>query len=143
MSQRKLLRFLIAFTAGFISTLVFHQGMLAFLHAIAFTPIPPYPSTPTRPFGVPIFWSLAFWGGIWGIGLAAVLHRIQQRSFYWGVAVLFGMLAPTLISIVVVFPLQGVPVTPNGIFLGLMLNAAWGIGTAFFLQFQSRSLRHQ
>jgi hypothetical protein len=138
MSQRTLWRFLIAFTVGFTSTLVFHQGMLAFLHAIAFTPIPPYPSAPTRPFGIPIFWSLAFWGGIWGIGLAAVLNRIQQRFFYWGVAFLFGMLVPTLVSIFSVFPLQGVPVTPHGIFLGLMLNAAWGIGTAFFLQIQSR-----
>lgn len=142
MSQRTLLRFLIAFAAGLMSTLVFHQGMLAFLHAIAFTPIAPYPSAPTRPFGVPVFWSLAFWGGIWGMGLAAVLNRIQQRFSYWGVAFLFGMLAPTLVAIFVVFPLQGVPVTPNGIFLGLMLNAAWGIGTAFFLQFQSRSLKN-
>ncbi|WP_373542448.1 hypothetical protein [Chamaesiphon sp.] len=142
MSQRTLLRFLIAFAAGFMSTLVFNQGTLAFLHAIAFTPIAPYPTAPTRPFGVPFFWSAAFWGGIWGIGLAAVIDRIQQRFFYWGIAFIFGMIAPTLVSIFVVFPIQGVPITPNIIFLILMVNAAWGIGTAFFLQFQSRSLKN-
>jgi hypothetical protein len=142
MSQHTLLRFLIGFAAGFMSTLIFHQGMLAFLHAIAFTPIAPYPAGPTSPFGVPFFWSLAFWGGIWGIGLVAVLNRIHQRFFYWSVAFLLGMLAPTLVAIFVVFPLQSIPVTPNGIILGLILNAAWGIGTAFFLQFQPQSLEN-
>jgi hypothetical protein len=142
MSQRILLRFLIAFLAGLMSTLVFNQGMLAFLHAIAFTPIAPYPTAPTRPFGVPFFWSAAFWGGIWGMGLATILKRIQQRLFYWGVAFLFGMFAPTLVSIFVVFPLQGVLVTPNLIFLILIVNSAWGVGTAFFLKFQPSSLRN-
>jgi hypothetical protein len=83
MSQRVLLRFLIAFAAGFVSTLVFHQGMLAFLHTVGFTPIAPYPRTPTKPFGIPVFWSLAFWGGIWGTGVAALLTRFQQRLPYW------------------------------------------------------------
>lgn len=141
MSQRTL-RFLIAFVAGFMSTLVFNQGMLAFLHAIAFTPIAPYPTTPTKPLGFPFFWSAAFWGGIWGIVLASVLNQIQRRFFYWGTAFLFGMFVPTLVSIFVVFPLQRVTVTPNLIFLILMVNSAWGIGTAFFLQFQSRSLKN-
>jgi hypothetical protein len=139
MSQRVLIQYCLAFAAGFMSTLVFHQGMLALLYTIRFVPIAPYPSAPTSPFGVPIFWSLAFWGGIWGIGLALLLNRFPQRLRYWVVALLFGMLAPTLVTMLVVFPLKGVPVTPNVILLGLMLNAAWGLGTAFFLQFQGRS----
>lgn len=112
------------------------------LAAIAFTPIAPYPTTPTKPFGVPFFWSAAFWGGIWGIGLAAVLNRIQQRFFYWGIAFLFGMIVPTLVSIFVVFPIQKVTVTSNLISLISIVNAAWGVVTAFFLQFQPRSLKN-
>jgi hypothetical protein len=30
---------------------------------------------PTPPLGVAQVWSLAFWGGVWGVALAAVLRR--------------------------------------------------------------------
>ena len=45
------------------------------LHAIGITPRVPYSMQPTPPLGVAQVWSLAFWGGVWGVALAAVLRR--------------------------------------------------------------------
>jgi hypothetical protein len=56
--------YLKAFLAVFLSTLVFHQVMLAILHAAGATPRKPYAMDPTRLFtDLPIF--LAVWGGAW------------------------------------------------------------------------------
>ena len=53
-----------AFLAGFLSTLVFHQGLPAILHATGASPRAAYSMEPTAPFRVPAFVSLAFWGGV-------------------------------------------------------------------------------
>ena len=42
-----------AFVAGFLATLVFHQGLLALLHAAAVVPVSPYNWAPSAPLGVP------------------------------------------------------------------------------------------
>src|SRR5260370_35718622 len=75
--------FLKAFLAGFLSTLVFHQGMLAILHAAGATPRKPYAMDPTSPLRVPAVISLAFWGGVWGILLWLGLARRQWAAGYW------------------------------------------------------------
>lgn len=131
-----LTRFIIAFIAGFISVLLFHQGMLGLLHAINFTLRSPFPTQPTKPFGVPQIWSLAFWGGVWGIAFAAIAPRPKSIG-YWLAVLLFGALCPTLVSWFVVMPLKGQQVgggwQPTAIATGLMVNAAWGVGTALLL----------
>jgi hypothetical protein len=133
-----LTRFIFAFIAGFFSVLIFHQGMLALLHAVSFIAISPFPTQPTRPFGVPQIWSLAFWGGIWGIVFALFDWRFPQGVGYWLLTLLFGAIGPTLVAWFVVFPLKGLPLgggwKPAAMATGLMINAAWGLGTAFFLQ---------
>ena len=63
------MRWLKAFLAGFFSTLVFHQGLLAILHATGASPRAAYSMERTAPLGVPAVFSLAFWGGVWGIAL--------------------------------------------------------------------------
>ncbi|WP_199320756.1 hypothetical protein [Leptolyngbya sp. FACHB-261] len=84
------IRFLFAFAAGFLAVLLFHQPLLGLLHAIALSPRAPYPIQPTAPFGVPQIWSLAFWGGIWGIVFAALAPRFAQGNRYWLAALIFG-----------------------------------------------------
>ena len=56
-----------AFVAGFIAVLVFYQGAATIVHLAGLSPNVPFPFSPTRPFGVPLIWSWAFWGGVWGI----------------------------------------------------------------------------
>ena len=128
-----------AFLAGFLSTLLFHQGTLAILHAVGATPRKPYAMDPTKPLHVPAVISLAFWGGLWGILLWLVLARLQGSSSYWLLAAVIGAIAPSLVALFVVAPLKGQPVAGGGkpaILLGaLLLNGAWGIGVALGMAF--------
>jgi hypothetical protein len=113
--------------------LIFHQGAFALLHALALTPRAPYPMTATAPFGIPAIWSLAFWGGVWGVLLAATLARVRGGAFIVWAAV-FGAIAPTLVAWLLVAPLKGQPMAagfaPMAMAIGPIVNAAWGLGTA-------------
>lgn len=131
-------RYAVGFGAGFVSVLVFHQGMLTFLHVIGIAAAGPFPMLSTWPFGVPQVWSLAFWGGVWGIVFAAVEPEFPLEHMYWAVAFLFGAIGPTLVAWFVVFPLKSIPVAggwhPAGVATGLLVNGAWGVGAALLFQ---------
>ena len=120
------------FIAGALAVLIFHQGALGVLHLYGLAPRAPYSFAPTAPFGIPVLWSLAFWGGIWGIVLAASLARLRGVSFIVA-ATLFGAILPTLVAWFVVAPLKGQPVAagwaPAAMMIGPTVNAAWGFGT--------------
>jgi len=134
--------FALAFVAGFLSVLLFHQGMLALLHTVNFTPISPYPTKPTQPFGVPQIWSSAFWGGVWGLIFAAISPRFRQDKSYWVIALLFGAIAVTLVAWFLVAPLKNQPIAggwkPATMATGLLVNGAWGVGTAWLLRLFNR-----
>ncbi len=115
--------------AGFLATLVFHQGLLALLRAAAVVPVSPYGWAPSSPLGVPAGLSLAFWGGVWGLPLWWLI-RFKPPRLYWTVSVLFGAIAPTVVAMLLVFPMKGIPVSAATWVGGFMLNAAWGLGVA-------------
>lgn len=125
-----------AFTSGFVATLVFHQGVWSLLFMAGAVP-PPYNMTPTPPFGVPQVISLAFWGGVWGLSIWALL-RAHNGVAYWARALVFGALGPSLLALAVVFPLKGqafMAAWDIKIIVGaLILNAAWGVGLAAFMR---------
>jgi len=125
-----------AFVAGFLATLIFHQGMLALLGLLGPAPAP-FNMTPTVPFGIPAVLSLAFWGGLWGIVLW-LLIRTAVGARYWLLAAVIGALGPSIVAWCVVMPMKGMGVAggfdPKIIVGALLLNAAWGIGTGIFLR---------
>lgn len=131
-------RFFFGFIAGFFATLVFHQLMLAVLWAIGVAPSAPFPMRPTQPFGVPTVISLAFWGGIWGIVFALIERVFYRFRGYWVAAIVFGAIFPTLVAFLMVFPLKGLPMGGGWrismLLTGLLVNGAWGLGTAIFLR---------
>lgn len=131
-------RVVFAFIAGFCSVLIFHQGALSLLHAAGIAAAHPFPYGPMKPFGLPQIWSLAFWGGIWGIVFALTERAFPGGAWYWGLTLIFGAIGPTFVAWFVVFPLKGMALgagwKPSGIISGLTINAAWGIGTALILQ---------
>src|SRR3954466_10057208 len=88
---------IVGFISGALSVLLFHQGAAALLHALALTPRAPYSMNATVPFGIPQLWSIAFWGGVWGVVLAAMLARLQGATLIVG-ATLFGAVLPTLVA---------------------------------------------
>ncbi len=132
-----------AFAAGFIATLVFHQGLLAMLHAAGATPRKAYSMDPTAPFHIPQVISLAFWGGVWGIALWLLISRFEGSAAYWLWALVAGAVAPTVVALLVVFPLKGLPVGggwQTSIVVGaLMLNGVWGLGVAGLMRLFQRA----
>ena len=127
---------IVGFIAGAAAVLLFHQSAAALLHALQLTPRAPFSFTPTQPLGVPLLWSLAFWGGVWGVILAALLARLDGARLIVA-ATVFGAIAPTLVAWFVVAPLKGQPVAagfaPAAMMIGPILNAAWGLGTGIGL----------
>jgi hypothetical protein len=126
-----------AFVAGFLSTLVFHQGMLGLFHLLGVVPRMPWNVDGVPPFGVPAVISLAFWGGIWGIPIW-YLMRHATNAAYWVRAIVFGAIGPTVVALLVVYPLKDRPFAADWDIkiwvLGLILNGAWGLGLALFMR---------
>ncbi len=126
-----------AFIAGFLSTLVFHQGLLALLYAAGLSPRAPYPMTSTEPLGIPAVISLAFWGGVWGAAIWPLL-RTARGGTYWIRALIIGAIAPSAVALFIVFPLKGLGMAggwdPKIIVGALLLNGAWGVGVAVFMR---------
>lgn len=130
-------KLIVGFVAGFLAVLFFHQPVLFGLHAIGFTAASAFSLHPSAPFGVPQVLSLSFWGGVWGVLFALIEGRFPRGARYWILAILFGAIFPSLVAWFVVFPLKGLPVAAGwhakGLATGLLVNGAWGLGTALFM----------
>jgi len=127
----------LGFLAGFVATLIFHQSAWFVLHqaGVVAADRPAWPLDPIAPFGVPSVLSKAFWGGLWGAGLAQLLARREGVS-YWASWIVVGAIVPTLFGMYVVTLIKGEPAPELWPRLGIssMVNAAWGFGTALILQ---------
>lgn len=122
-----------AFAAGFIATLVFHQGLFAVFHAAGMVPMPAFNLSPVPPLGLPAVISLAFFGGLWGLPVAWLI-RNDSALRYWLKALVFGAIGPTTVAMLLVFPLKGLQVNPKIVVGALLLNGAWGIGVGLFMR---------
>ena len=124
----------LAFLAGFLAVLIFHQGAVGILHAFSAAPAP-FNLTPRAPFDVPAVVSAAFWGGLWAIALAFVVRRLTGLP-YWLTALLFGALALSAAGWFVVGPIKGRPpeLQLSRVMISFAVNGAWGIGTAILFR---------
>jgi hypothetical protein len=124
------------FVAGFISVIVFQMGASTILQLLGM-PAAPFPMGATKPLGVPQLWSLAFWGGIWGIVFGFAEKHFPSGVGYWIAAILFGAIFPTAVLWFVVFPLKGVPMAAGWdatrMTAQVINHATWGLGTALLL----------
>jgi len=127
---------LLGFAAGFIAVLVFHQGMIWLLHAAGLLPNPPFPLRPVPPLGVPQVYSSAFWGGVWGVAIAAILRARPG----WNpvlVGLLVGAIGCVLVAFTVVPALRGQPLMGgwdvNRWWRSIVINGAYGLGTGLLL----------
>jgi len=134
-------RIALAFIAGFLATLIFHQIALTAFHAAGFTSHAAWSMRPVPPFGVPSVISLSFWGGVWGMIMIPVIDRFRGAA-YWIWAIVFGAVLPTLVAAFIVAPLKHQPIPTDGrlkaLAIGLTINGAWGLGTAAFYRMFSR-----
>jgi hypothetical protein len=131
-------KMLFGFIAGFLATLTFHQIVLALMWGMDFAPYKPFALTPTHPFGVPAVFSLAFWGGVWGILFALIQGGFPRSIGYWVMAFVFGGVGASLVALVIVLPLKGQPMGGGwhlpGLLRAFIINGAWGIGTGLFFK---------
>lgn len=122
----------VGFLSGAVSVLLCHQVIAALLHAVGITPRVPYSMQPTHPLGVAQVWSLVFWGGVWGVLLAVALRRYADAVLVIA-GTIFGAILPSLAAWTVVAALKGQPLfaggAPKALAVGLLVNAAWGLGT--------------
>jgi hypothetical protein len=134
------------FIFGALAVLVFHQGALAVLHSAGIAPRAAYAMQPAHPFGIPQIWSTTFWGGLWGVLLAAAVIRLHGARLVLA-ATLFGLVFPTLTAWFIVAAMKGQPLAaglvPKAMAIGPIVNAAWGFGTGIGLAWlgRARSLR--
>jgi hypothetical protein len=129
-------RLLLGFVAGFVATILFHQIALAILHYVHWIDRAPWSMKPVPPFGVPAVISLAFWGGVWGAVMIAILAKSRNLLL---AATIFGAILPTLVAAVVIAPLKHQPMPHSGklVAVGLIVNGAWGLGTALIYRMMS------
>ncbi len=124
--------YLKAFVAGFIATLIFHQGLIGILYLMGAFPFPPYNTSATEPLGVPSVISLSFFAGLWGMLLWRIVSTDTGTKF-WLKSFIFGAIGPTAVAFLVVFPIKGIPVQAAMIPFGLFLNGVWGLGTSLLM----------
>jgi hypothetical protein len=126
---------LLGFAAGALGVLVTHQGTVWLLHMAGFLPNPPYSLRPVPPLGIPAVLNAAFWGGLWGVALAALLRAARTPALLTGL--LLGAFGATLVGWTIVAGLKGLPLFAGGeparMWRGLAINGAWGWGAALFL----------
>jgi hypothetical protein len=127
---------LLGFAAGALATFFCHQSAWYVLNQVGAIPPdrPAWPLDPIPPLGVPYIVSKMFWGGLWGGVLALFLTRIEGAA-YWIAWIVVGAIAPSLVAMYVVPLIKGLPVAdfwPRAGVAGTV-NAAWGLGTGFFL----------
>lgn len=132
-----------AFIAGFISTLIFHQGVITLFYMLGVFSRAPFSMAATHPFGVPQVISLAFFGGLWGIALWPLIRRAGGVQL-WLRALILGAVAPTAVAFLIVYPLKDLPMAagwdPKLWIGGLIVNGAWGLGLALIMRVLNRSL---
>ena len=133
---------LLGFVAGVVAVLVFHQGTAFLLYHLG-NDIPavvsalgkttaPFNMAPTKPLGVPVVGSQAFWGGVWGMVLALILVTLRPPAILF--STVFGALALTAVAVTLVPFLKGLPTWNGAIpWRGLLYNGAWGFGVALML----------
>jgi hypothetical protein len=135
---------IVGFLAGALSVLVCHQTIAMLLYSIGITERMPYSVQATRPLGVAQLWSLMFWGAVWGAALAAALRKLDGAALVIA-ATVFGAILPTLVAWTVVASLKGQPLfaggVPKAMAVGLLVNAAWGLGTGTGLAVFGRPLK--
>jgi hypothetical protein len=141
MNQRAI-DFVKAFVAGFVSTLVFHQGLLTLLYLAAVVPRAPYDLKAVSPLAIPAVISLAFWGGAWGVAIWPLLKHVNGPA-YWVRAQVISAIASGSVTLFIVSPLKGMPMAgdwnPKVIVSTLILNGTWGLGMALLMRLMRAS----
>jgi hypothetical protein len=136
------------FICGALAVIVFHQGTVFLLfHQFgllkslgvpdAFRPATAgFAFRPVPPIGVPQLVSTAFWGGLWGILLAALVRYARMPDLLTGF--LLGSVVCTVVGFTLFATLRGQPMWGGGNMMTwarvMLINGAWGWGAALLMR---------
>jgi xanthine/uracil permease len=139
---------LFGFLCGAASVLLFHQGLVYVLfHQFpliksvtgavdSFRPQGPGFNFRPNAFGVPQMASTVFWGGLWGILLAALIRWARLPDLLTGF--ILGGVVATVVGFTLVAQLRGVPLWAGGNSITwarvVLINGAWGWGAALLMR---------
>lgn len=127
------MRFLLGFSAGALSHVIFQGALGAILYAADLVPELVWSTKPVPPFGVPTTLNNMFWDGLWGIAYALLEPRLTARLGRMPGGLVFGF-APLLVYWFVVLPLKGAGVgggfDADKVSLQVAFDAIVGLGTA-------------
>ena len=123
----------LAFIAGFLATVLFHQTAIWLL-----TLVLPFPFTPwnmaTNDYGLPRVVALALWAGVWAVPLC-LLIRARPALPAMATGAVLGSLIPSLWGWTVIAAMRGGPLFAGGntrvILTVLFINAVWGAATVW------------
>ena len=135
------------FIAGFLATLTVHQFALFLLREAAIAPFAPYNMAATRPWGIPAVFSLALWGGVWGILFAFLQEEFPRDTSYWVTAFGFGAVFPSLVALFIVAPMKGHPIAGGWrwqlLLTAFLINGVWGLGTGAIVKWMKQKSKAQ
>lgn len=126
-------RALLGFVAAVLSVLTFHQGVVELYHLVGMAPAA-WSMRPVPPFNVPRLIDLCFWGGMYGLLLAALAPKFRLPM--WLCGVLLGIVA-AMVGWFVVAPLKGLPLAGHWdiavLIRSIVINGSWGLGVGLIL----------
>jgi hypothetical protein len=94
---------------------------------------------------VPLIWSYAFWGGVWGLVYGAVERYFPEGILYYVVAFLFGAIVVDLVLWFVVFPLKVRPMAAGWnateMLKHVFVHGCFGLGLGLLLTYRDGRLQ--
>ena len=128
----------IGFIAGAVSALTFHAFAWWIFYLIGMQAIPPYPMRPNM-INVPLFISLTFWAGIWGIVMVWLAPRLAQP--FWVVCLIVS-LAASVVQVFVLPAVRGPGINWDvvAILRSFVINGVWAVGVAIIAPLVSNAL---
>jgi hypothetical protein len=127
---------LLGFAAGLVATLLVQLPFVWFLHLLHLTARSGFSSVPTPPLGVEETWSRVFWGGAFGVALAAwgVTLPLGRR---WFVSATGCIVAARTIADWFMVPMFYGQVWAgwgvDALVMPVVINVVWGVATATLL----------
>jgi hypothetical protein len=128
---------LLGFFVGMLAALCVQLPLVWLLHLLHLTARTGFSTTPVPPMGVEAMWSRVFWGGAFGIALAAwgVFYPLGMRWFISSTAL---VVAARLVVDWIVVPMwtsgrlwAGWSV--DALFMPVVIDVAWALTTALLL----------
>ncbi|MDD9194427.1 hypothetical protein PVK62_01095 [Aliivibrio sp. S3MY1] len=127
------MNYLKQFLSGFLSTLIFHQGIVAIGYVLGIFPNVPYNIASTEPFGIPSIVSISLFGGGWGVIIWYFIKKFKGTTLWVLSFVLSGFLLTMFFSIIIA-PFKGIDINIARFLTGFILNGFWGIGNTLFVR---------